>query len=115
MNDHPGSAPSRTVAEALVIRKARRLRRRGRPSLRRLPARPSPERRSGRVEPPRPPLSARERDRRLRIAAQALVRTIQACPAPGVPPLRARDWLAFGGILAVPFLIVLALAAAAGR
>jgi hypothetical protein len=93
-----------------------RARRRGRPSLGR-PARVPAGRRAQRtIAPaPQPTLSERERDRRLALATRALVRTIQACPAPGVPPLRTRDWLALGAVVLVPALVVFALAAWASR
>jgi hypothetical protein len=92
-----------------------RRRRRGRPSL----GRPRSSPTSLRPTPPpahRPlVLSDAERSRRLAVAARALVRTIRGCPAPGVPPLRARDWLAIGAVLLGPYLIVLAVLAVAGR
>lgn len=88
---------------------------RARPTLRRLPRRPALEGRPTRAAAGAAPLSTAERDRRLAIATKALVRTIRACPAPGVAPLRLRDWLALGAVLVVPFLLGLTFVAAAGR
>ncbi len=91
-------------------------RRRARSSLRR-PPRPPSGRPASMLRPasaPSAPASPAERDRRLDIAARALVRTIRACPAPGVPPLRRRDWLAISAVVAVPAAILF-VASLAGR
>ncbi len=92
-----------------------RTRRRGRPTL----GRPRSRSFGGRSAPSSAlhpaVLSDAERARRLAIAARTLVRTIRGCPAPGVPPLRARDWLALLVVLVGPYLIGLAVLAAVGR
>lgn len=97
-----------------------RIRRRARPSLRPLPAPPSAQ--SGSTTPSAGTVrvwapaaaSPAEQQHRLEIAARALVRTIRACPAPGVPPLRRRDWLAIFAVVAVTW-AVLVVASLVGR
>jgi hypothetical protein len=63
----------------------------------------------------RPVLADGERERRVAQAAALLVRTIRACPAPGVPPFRMQDWLVLGSVVVLPFLALLVLSAWAGR
>lgn len=60
-----------------------------------------------------PPLTDLERQRRVDRVADFLVRTMRACPAPGIAPLTTRDWLVIGGAVLLPYLLVFALAAAA--
>lgn len=42
-----------------------------------------------------------------------LVRTMNSCPAPGIAPLRTRDWLLLGAVVVLPYLLVDGLAAVA--
>lgn len=60
-----------------------------------------------------PPLTDLERQRRVDRVAAFLVRTMRACPAPGIAPLTTRDWLVISGAVLLPYLAVFALAAAA--
>lgn len=59
---------------------------------------------------PTVPLSDAERRRRLDRLADYLVRTMRACPAPGVAPFTVRDWLLIGAIVGLPSLVVIGLA-----
>ncbi len=95
--------PSRT--EPIPLRRtteppSRGRRRRARPTLR--PPVPPTRTRTPTGTRALPRLSEAERERRLAAAARALVRTIRACPAPGVAPLRTRDWLALAAVVFVP-------------
>jgi hypothetical protein len=62
---------------------------------------------------PRPPLTEVERRRRVDRVAAYLVRTMCACPAPGIAPFTTRDWLLVAGVVVLPYLLVFALAATA--
>lgn len=62
---------------------------------------------------PLPPLSDAERRRRLDRLAAYLVRTMKACPAPGIAPLTTRDWLLIASIVILPYLLVFGLVAIA--
>jgi hypothetical protein len=62
---------------------------------------------------PHPPLTEVERRRRVDRVAAYLVRTMRACPAPGIAPFTTRDWLLVAGVVVLPYLLVLALAATA--
>jgi 8-oxo-dGTP pyrophosphatase MutT (NUDIX family) len=68
---------------------------------------------------PRPDRARRltegERRLRLRLVTRYLVRTMNSCPAPGIAPLRVRDWLLIAGAVATPYLIVLAATSASQR
>jgi len=87
-------------------------RRRGRPFRRRRPRRLAP-----RTPRPRPLtlMSDAERRRRIDRIAAYLVRTMRACPAPGIAPLSTRDWLLIVGAAVLPYVIVYSLAAVAPR
>lgn len=54
-----------------------------------------------------------ERRRQVERVARVLVRTINSCPAPGIAPLRVRDWILIGAAVAIPYLLVFGLAALA--
>jgi hypothetical protein len=56
------------------------------------------------------PLDELERQRRLSRVAAYLVRTMRACPAPGIAPLTTRDWLLLGAAIGLPVLLWLGLA-----
>lgn len=106
--------PSRTESTPLrrtTAPPSRRRRRRTRPTLR-PPVSPTRTRTPAGVSA-HPLLSEAERERRLAAAARALVRTIRACPAPGVAPFRTRDWLALAAVVAVPAGIVILVGLAA--
>ncbi len=60
-------------------------------------------------------LSDTEQKRRLDRLAKYLVRTIRACPAPGIAPFTARDWLLIGAAGFLPYLIVFWLASLPSR
>jgi len=51
-----------------------------------------------------------ERQRRLDRLASYLVRTMRACPAPGIAPLTTRDWLLIAAATIGPYLLVFGLA-----
>jgi hypothetical protein len=59
------------------------------------------------------PLTEPERRRRVDRVAAYLVRTMRACPAPGIAPLTTRDWLVIASAVLLPYLVVFAVAAAA--
>ena len=65
------------------------------------------------VPAPPPALSDLERRKRLDRVAAYLVRTMRACPAPGIAPLTTRDWLLIAGVVVLPYLLVFSLAAIA--
>ena len=56
-----------------------------------------------------------DRDRRLERVARHLVRTMNACPAPGIAPLRTRDWMLIGVAVVAPYALVAGLALLAGH
>jgi hypothetical protein len=58
---------------------------------------------------PRPPLTEVERRRRVDRVAAYLVRTMRACPAPGIAPFTTRDWLLLGSAVVLPYVLVFAL------
>ncbi len=60
-------------------------------------------------------LSDTEQKRRLDRLAKYLVLTIRACPAPGIAPFTARDWLLIGAAGFLPYLIVFWLASLPSR
>ena len=59
------------------------------------------------------PLSDAERQRRLDRLARYLVRTVNACPAPGIAPFTTRDWLLLATAAILPYLLVFGLASIA--
>jgi hypothetical protein len=59
------------------------------------------------------PLTALQRRRRLDRVAAYLVRTMRACPAPGIAPLTTRDWLLISSVVLLPYLLIFGLAAIA--
>jgi hypothetical protein len=59
------------------------------------------------------PLTEAERRRRLDRVAAYLVRTMRACPAPGIAPFTTRDWLLIAGVVVLPYLLIFALTATA--
>ena len=76
------------------------------------PPEPIRRRQAGAVTPAGVPAAS---DPRLRQVARALVRTMRSCPAPGVAPLTWRDWLLLGGVVLVPYALLLAGVAVGGR
>jgi hypothetical protein len=68
-----------------------------------------------RARGPLPPLSEAERQRRLDRLAAYLVRTMKACPAPGIAPLRTRDWPLIASVVILPYLLVFGLVAIAPK
>jgi hypothetical protein len=62
---------------------------------------------------PLPPLTEVERRRRMDRVTAYLIRTMRACPAPGIAPFTTRDWLLIAGAVVLPYLLVFALTATA--
>lgn len=58
-------------------------------------------------------MSDTERRRRVQQLADYLVRTIRSCPAPGIAPFTARDWLLISAAAVLPYVVVLGLVAIA--
>jgi hypothetical protein len=59
-------------------------------------------------------LSEAEKEQRLLRLAAYLVKTMRACPAPGIAPLTTGDWLLIASVATLPFLVVFVSAAVAG-
>jgi hypothetical protein len=58
-------------------------------------------------------LTENERRRRIERVAAYLVRTMRACPAPGIAPFTTRDWLLIASVVLLPYMLVFGLAAIA--